>query len=67
MFEKSWKNMKNVQSVIPDMKTSLTTWSVSQDNLPGSVHSVLLLVNKDSPLRLDRHAAPQVTPHHLVT
>ncbi|XP_037619259.1 puratrophin-1 isoform X5 [Sebastes umbrosus] len=31
-----------------------------QDNLPGSVHSVLLLVNKDSPLRLDRHAAPQV-------
>ncbi|XP_054470133.1 LOW QUALITY PROTEIN: rho guanine nucleotide exchange factor 40 [Anoplopoma fimbria] len=31
-----------------------------QENVPGSVHSVLLLVNKDSSLRLDRPAATQV-------
>ncbi|XP_067432657.1 puratrophin-1 isoform X4 [Thunnus thynnus] len=31
-----------------------------QDNIPGSIHTVLLLVNKDSSLRLDKPAATQV-------
>ncbi|XP_022605688.1 puratrophin-1 [Seriola dumerili] len=31
-----------------------------QENTPGSVHTVLLLVNKDSSLRLDKPAASQV-------
>ncbi|KAK9542173.1 hypothetical protein VZT92_000058 [Zoarces viviparus] len=31
-----------------------------QENLPGSVHSVLLLLDKDSSLRLDKPAATQV-------
>ncbi|GLD51103.1 uncharacterized protein AKAME5_002807600, partial [Lates japonicus] len=31
-----------------------------QENTPGSIHAVLLLVNKDSSLRLDKPAAPQV-------
>ncbi|XP_044052272.1 rho guanine nucleotide exchange factor 40 isoform X2 [Siniperca chuatsi] len=31
-----------------------------QENTPGSVHTVLLLVNKDSSLRLDKAAATQV-------
>ena len=33
-----------------------------QDDTPCSVHIVLLLVNKDSSLRLDKPAAIQVTP-----
>uniref|UniRef100_UPI0037E878E5 rho guanine nucleotide exchange factor 40 n=1 Tax=Semicossyphus pulcher TaxID=241346 RepID=UPI0037E878E5 len=31
-----------------------------QENIPGSIHNVLLLVNKDSSLRLDKPAATQV-------
>ncbi|XP_074522442.1 pleckstrin homology domain-containing family G member 4B isoform X2 [Halichoeres trimaculatus] len=31
-----------------------------QENIPGSIHTVLLLVNKDSSLRLDKPAALQV-------
>ncbi|XP_070761446.1 puratrophin-1 [Enoplosus armatus] len=31
-----------------------------QDNVPGSIHAVLLLLNKDSSLRLDKTAASQV-------
>ncbi|XP_050934278.1 uncharacterized protein plekhg4 [Lates calcarifer] len=31
-----------------------------QENTPGSIHTVLLLINKDSSLRLDKPAAPQV-------
>ncbi|XP_076592104.1 pleckstrin homology domain-containing family G member 4B isoform X2 [Chaetodon auriga] len=31
-----------------------------QENIPGSVHTVLLLVNKDSSLRVDKPAATQV-------
>ncbi|XP_071345993.1 rho guanine nucleotide exchange factor 40 isoform X2 [Trachinotus anak] len=31
-----------------------------QENTPGSIHTVLLLVNKDSSLRLDKPAATQV-------
>uniref|UniRef100_A0A4W6CWE6 Pleckstrin homology domain containing, family G (with RhoGef domain) member 4 n=1 Tax=Lates calcarifer TaxID=8187 RepID=A0A4W6CWE6_LATCA len=30
-----------------------------QENTPGSIHTVLLLINKDSSLRLDKPAAPQ--------
>ncbi|XP_041796357.1 rho guanine nucleotide exchange factor 40 [Chelmon rostratus] len=31
-----------------------------QENIPGSIHTVLLLVNKDSSLRVDKPAATQV-------
>ncbi|XP_072237240.1 puratrophin-1 [Leuresthes tenuis] len=31
-----------------------------QEDTPGSIHTVLILVNKDSPLRLDKPAATQV-------